>query len=106
LNGIEFSPQVRRGVFAEGYVIVRDGFPMLVATREKPTRHFGVELANRHLNVDDVLGTEAGDGCRADVIDAQGQRVENLLERLSQALELVGPRRVVVMNDDHRLVIA
>jgi hypothetical protein len=52
------------------------------------------------LQVDDVLGGQAGHGGGADVVDAAGGLAEVVAQLRRQPLELVGPGRVVVHDHD------
>ena len=81
-------------------MIVRDGLPTLVAGCDQFLPDLRRQRLDRDLDVDDVLRAQAGHRRRADMVDPQRQSTQDLLERLPNSLEILGPQRVVVVDDD------
>lgn len=91
----ELRPQRRVVGLARRHVIVPDGFPALIAGFTQSFSHFRYQRLNRDLDVDHILGAQAGHGRRADMIDPQRERAQDLLERTPDRFKLLGPERVV-----------
>ena len=79
---------------------------MLVTGLDQPFPDVERERLNSDLDINHVFGTQARDGRRADVIDPERQRTQDLLEGSANTLELFGPGWLVVVNDNHELIVA
>jgi hypothetical protein len=75
-----------------------------VAERTQPLDDGGQVgvVGDHHIQVDDRLGGEPGDGGAADVFDGHGELAEGGGQPVAELLEGGGPARVVV-DDDHRV---
>src|ERR1019366_1591315 len=83
-------------VVSGGHVIEPDIVAQTIAGRldRIAQRADWIERANAHLDVDDVLGVEAGHGGRPDVVDGQGQRPQAATQARADLGELFRPPRL------------
>lgn len=63
-----------------------------------------VEARHRDLHVDEILGRQTEDGSRADVVDAEGQRIVELVAKPLGDVDEARSPRWVVLSDDESLV--
>src|SRR5438132_13035036 len=87
-------------------MILSDRWPILVTGLDQPFPDVERERLNSDLDINHVFGTQARDGRRADVIDPERQRTQDLLEGSANTLELYRPGWFVVVNENHELIVA
>ena len=93
------------GAGAVGWAVVADdAFGAGVAQRGQGCKHFRGEGSDGDLDVDDVLGGEAGDRGGADVVDAEGEIAEGVTKGGGDGGEIGGPGGLIVDNGRHRCV--